>query len=841
MHPTGRRAASAAAASQSVALGPGFALKRGMTILPTSTRAAGAPRFVDRSDPARFASSVADAPEGFAGPDWRRMRHAVRRYRWFILVGTALSVGAGWFAARFVQPTYTADIMLAIDGGARRDDAGGPLRPQQAFDAEAWTSLLRSYTVLEGAAIDARSFLQLRAPDASAVRATFALAPTFRTGAYRLQVDDEGANWTLTRADEAGTATTEQGAVGDSVGRAFGFRFLPPSETLNAGRLLTFTVAAPRDAAAALRRDLDIRIDEQASFLSVGLSGPDPLQVARTLNALGARFIFEAAALKQQSVGAYRDILAEQVASASAGLTAAERALEQYRVGTATYPVDMAVARGGPTLASSALFGVNDPSSESAYLDLRTALDATQRDREALDGALAGAGASGGELPLPVLQRIAAAEPASELATTVAELATKRAELRTLRYRYADANPAIQRVLRDIATLEGETIPALVQSTSQRLRDRERALTPRVATSLGTLRGIPSRDREEGRLRRNAMLAEQLYASLQQRYDGTRLAQESAVAEVRMLDQAVAPRLPSKDLHPAILLFSLVGGLLLAVTFAILLDRSDARFRYPDQVTKDLGLTILGAVPHVRGGSAALQRPGTSTPFLEALRDIRLSLSYAHSGVGPLHLAITSPGSADGKSFLAMHLARAFADGGARTLLIDGDMRRGVLHERLNIARRPGLSELLKGTQPLERVMQRTAVDRLDLITSGGRQSEAAELLGTPDFTRLLDSVQSDYDVVICDSPPLSAGVDAVILAAAMRNLVLVVRSGVSQREVAAARLELVRRLPVRVMGAILNDVPPDSAYSYYSHYALPGYDARTEEPLATVGTADTR
>lgn len=803
---------------------------RGMTILPPPSRAAVAPRILERADRAHsHASFVADDAAQFAGPDWRRMRHALRRYRWFILLVTALAVVAGLLVTRVVRPTYTADIMLSIDGGARRGDAGGPVRPQQAFDAEAWTSLLRSYTVLEGAAMDARTFLELRAPDAPVLRTHFALAPVYRTGTYRLTVDDAKAQWSLVHSDA--DAAIEQGSVGDTIGRAFGLRFLPPSGALWAGREIRFTVVPPREAASVLRRDLGIRIDEEASFLSVELSGVDPAQVANTLNAVGARFIREAAAIKQSSVSAYRDILGAQVTSASVGLTTAERALEDYRVRTATLPADMSAVLGGPSVAPGVAFAGTEAPRSTAYLNLRDALDASQRDRASLDGAVGADGA----VSLAVLQRVAADEQASELSSTVAELGTKRSELRTLRYRYAEENPAIQRVLRDIATLERETIPPLVQATSQRMLARERALAPRIAASLGTLREIPSRDREEGRLRRNVILAEQLYASLQQRYDGTRLAQESAVAEVRMLDEAIAPLTPSKDNQAAILIFALVGGLMLAAGLAVWLDRSDSRFRYPDQVTKDLGLMILGAVPHVRGGAAAIQRAGASTPFLESLRDIRLNLSYAHSGVGPLHLAITSPGSADGKSFLAVHLARAFADGGARTLLIDGDMRRGVLHERLSVVRRPGLSEVLRGTQPLERVIQRTAVERLDLITSGSRQAEASELLGAPAFTRLLDAVQSDYDVVICDSPPLSAGVDAVILGAAARNLLLVVRTGVSQREVAAARLEVVGRLPVRVMGAVLNDVPQDGAYSYYSHYALPGYESRSEEPLVTA------
>jgi tyrosine-protein kinase Etk/Wzc len=460
------------------------------------------------------------------------------------------------------------------------------------------------------------------------------------------------------------------------------------------------------------------------------------------------------------------------------------------------------------------------------YYNLVAALEASKRERAALEGAVR----DGSDIAVSTIQRVAAGENSIELTEALAELTTKRQELRSLRYRYADAHPPIQRLLEEINTLERETIPPLVAETSRRMREREADLQSRVNTTVGSLRQIPTRDRELNRLERNATLAEQLFASLQARYDESRLAEESAVAEVRVLDRAIAPVWPSKNSQPAILLFSFFGGLALASGLAVALDKSDKRFRYPDQVTKDLGLTILGAVPHVKPAGNALARQKASTPFQEAMRDIRLNLAYAHGSTGPLHLTITSPGSADGKSFLSTHLARVFAEGGARTLLIDADLRRGMLNERFNHPRRPGLSEYLRGAEPRERVIQKTVIENLDLITSGSRIREAPEMLGGSRLGKLLADVRADYDVVICDSPPLSAGVDAVMLGAATENLLMVVRTGVSQREVAASRLEVLGRMPVRVIGAVINDVPRDNAYSYYTHYALPGYESRTEE-----------
>jgi tyrosine-protein kinase Etk/Wzc len=733
------------------------------------------------------------------------MRHAMRRYRWLIVLLTLASLAIGVLITRVARPIYTADTMLWIDGGTRGEAAAaGPVRPRQVFDAEAWSSLLRSYAVLEGVVHDARLFVESRPADATLVRSGMVLQPRFVAGDYRLAVDDAGKTWTLElvapstvlaaglSSAAAPASRTEYGAVGDSVGRAFGIGWQPAVSYLWAGRDVRFTIVPPRQAAAQLREALAVRIDEQANFLSVELTGPDPLRLASTLNALGARYVAQAGQLQRQNLAAYREILDVQLQSARDGLSSAERSLENFRRETATIPLTMESVRGAPGVGGDAYYGV------------LANLETVRRDRAALESTLAGP-------------------------------ADKRNELRALRYRYADGHPALQRILAEIATLEKEVIPPLATDLSAQLRSRERALEASLASNVTTLRGIPARDREEGRLRRNVLLASSLFESLQMRADGTRLAEEGAVAEVRVLDRAVSPVRPTKDNQPAILLFSFFGGLLMTSGLAVALDRSDKRFRYPEQVTKDLGLTILGAVPHLRADAVGLVQQRGSSPFQEAMRDIRLNLAYAHGLAGPLVLTISSPGSNDGKSFLAANLARTFAESGARTLLIDGDLRRGQLNERFSLPRRPGMSEFLRGTHGRSEVVLHSAIPRLDFIPSGGRHRDAAELLGDSALARLLADLQDSYDVILCDSPPLSAGVDAVLLGAATGNMLLVVRTGVSQREVAAARLEVIGRMPVRVMGAILNDVPDSNAFSYYSHYSLPGYEARSEEEPVTT------
>jgi tyrosine-protein kinase Etk/Wzc len=330
-------------------------------------------------------------------------------------------------------------------------------------------------------------------------------------------------------------------------------------------------------------------------------------------------------------------------------------------------------------------------------------------------------------------------------------------------------------------------------------------------------------------------LAETLYTTLQRRYEEARLAEASTTPDVRILDAAAVPQRPVKNTAPRMILVALFGSLGLAGIAAVLLDRADPRVRYPEHVSRDMGLPILGALPHLNrrrnGGNGAAGRTEPDVAQLvEALRGICLNLVHAYGTAGPMLVTITSPGPGEGKSFLSANLAHSFAEGGHRTLLVDADIRRGVLHRRLAARRRPGLTDCLRGEVPFEAIVQDTAYPLLTLIGCGTRVHNAPELLSSPAMARLIQKMRSAYDVILLDSPPLAGGVDPFILGTRTGNLLMVLRTGQSHREMAGTKLEMLRRLPVRLLGAVLNDVPADAGYGYYSYY-LPGYEAADEHP----------
>ena len=163
--------------------------------------------------------------------------------------------------------------------------------------------------------------------------------------------------------------------------------------------------------------------------------------------------------------------------------------------------------------------------------------------------------------------------------------------------------------------------------------------------------------------------------------------------------------------------------------------------------------------------------------------------------------------------------------------MVDADIRRGVLHRRFKANRQPGLVDFLREEAGLDEIVQPTPYPRLALIGCGTRTQRAPEVLGSPAMTRLIAELRGRYDVILVVSPPLTAGVDPFVLGTVTGALLLVLRTGHSHRDVMGAKLEVLDRLPIRLLGAVLNDVPRGAAYGYYAYYSyyLPGYEAVEE------------
>ena len=737
--------------------------------------------------------------------DWRRYMAAALHRRWWIVAGTALGLAAGVAGARLLPPQYRVQATVWVDGPDRQDPNRGPIRQGQLLQAYAWVDLLRSFAVLDSVVRQQRLYVSAGGAADTLALASFDVADHFRPGSYRLAIAPDGRSYTLSSNGEV----LDSGAVGDSVGRPVGFRWAPPPGTLPKGHTLAFGLVTPREAAQGLSERLTVHLDPNGNFMALELTGTNPRRTAQVLNAVTERYVDVAAELKRAKLTELTHILSDQLATAGANLQSVESGLANFQVRTITLPSQQ-------TAPAPSLEGTGDPLLKN-FFEMRIEREQLHQDRQAIERVLNSVTDSGA---VQSLEGVGAVQRSSALVEALHELTTKQAELRVLRYHYTDAYPGERRAAGELETLEHQTIPALTRVLLTQVEAREEVLDSLLGSAGKELRAIPQRAVDEARLQRDVTIAENLYTTLQQRYEEARLAEASTIPDVRVLDAAVAPRWPTKNSGPRFMLMGLVGGVAMSLVGVFLADRLDGRIRYPDQVTHEMGLHILGAVPRLPSRLASA-RPEQITQVIEALRTVRLSVAHACEQ-GSIIVTVTSPGPGDGKSFVASNLARTFADAGQTTLLIDGDGRRGRLHRVFQTTRKPGLIDVLAGNAVLEDVVHVTDHPMLRLMASGTRQSDAPELLGSAQMARIISWARANYHAVIVDSPPLGAGIDAFVLGAHTGRMLVVLRTGTTDRTLAQVKLEGLDRLGIRVIGAVLNDVEPKGVYRYYGY--LSGY-----------------
>jgi len=757
--------------------------------------------------------------------DWRRRLSAVLRYRWWVVLFTVLGAAGGAVSAHMLPSSYQAQATIWVQSSDPRSTGGasrGPIGSDQLFSAYAWLDLLRSYVVLDEVARDLRLYLSV-AYRYHAAFASFTVGTDYRPGRYRVRVDRTG-HYRL----DVGDSVVQQGTVGDSIGQSLGLRWAPTGDVLPAGADIEFNVRPLRDAARDLGNALTVAMKENGNFLSISLTGASADGVARTVNAVANRYVTVATELKRVKLSEVARLLNDQLVSAGRDLQRAESAYEKVRVRSITVSPDMnsSIASQG----SGGGGGGGGGQALSDFFSLRLEQERLRRDRGAIERTLAGVQDSGRSVD--GLALIGAVQRSADLNQALHELTTKRAELRALRYGYTEDHPSVRRAAQQIQELEQTTIPALARAFISDLAARERVLEPQIVGGSRDLRSIPQRVIEEARLRRDMDLASTLYVAVQQRYNEARLAEASTVTDVRVLDAAVAPQEALKDKASRHIILGFAAGLGLGLLGAVLADRYDPRMRYPDQVTRQMGLTILGALPHVTNRAAG-PADDEMVQVIETMRGVRLSLMHAHGTAGPMVITVTSPGVGDGKSFVASNLALACAQAGQRTLLIDADTRRGALHHVLGASRQPGLTDMLAGRAPLEAVTQTARYPGLDFIGGGRRSRESPELLGSAAMVALLVRLRAAYQVILIDTPPLGAGVDSYALGTLTGNMMLVLRTGATNLELARTKLAMLAQFPIRVVGVVLNDVRPGQGYAYFYSY-LPGYGA-TDEGGAAV------
>ncbi len=762
--------------------------------------------------PAREATED-DEGGGDGGYRIRRLRDAAIRVKWIVVALLVSGALGGYGATKLVTLPYEVETKVYL--GAQPADRArqGPIQEGQFVAREGLVELMRSYRVLEPVVIKQR--MHIWAADTVLDKVAFTrllIAPEVKRAEFRLEVLSGGAAYKLYR-----TGTEEpvaRGMLPDSIGRKFGLIWTVDRGELPDGEYV-FGVTPPRDAAQQLSQRIGSTLPQGGQILTLRLSDVDADRGARVLNAVVDEFLAVARDLQQAQSGEYSVALREQLSVAESRLRSAEQALQSVRAANITQPT---IVTGG---AADPLVG--------DYFSKRLRLDNLRRDRRSLEQLLQ----SGTAISVEGLQSIASVSQAnSALGAALEELNKKEAQLRMARQQYSDEYSIVGDLVSQVATLRRETIPRIANSKLEEMKLAERELDATVSAFSGELRKTPQRALDETRAKRDFDVADQFYTSLLSRSNEVRLASEGSTDELKVIDRALPPTNPSKNIKRVVFGSGLFAGIALAALLVFLTDRLDGRLRYPEEVQKDLRLRLIARVPMLPMQVKRDTEMLVAAQAVEAFRAVRLSLQQAFEGRGRIVVVVTSEGVSEGKSLVSANLAMTFAESGARTLLVDGDLRRGSQHRTYDVPLEPGFADVLTGRATLQESIRTTTTAELSILTSGLRSGRVPELLDREKLSRILHVLKDEFEVVIIDSAPLGAGVDTYALGAAAGTMLMVLRHGVTNRKAVDGRLAAIDQLPVRIIGAVLNGVPSTKAfasydaYSYFDGYALVGGDA---------------
>ncbi len=304
--------------------------------------------------------------------------------------------------------------------------------------------------------------------------------------------------------------------------------------------------------------------------------------------------------------------------------------------------------------------------------------------------------------------------------------------------------------------------------------------------------------------------------------EATTLAQSAASAFIAMHDErgmpgsvflsdteAAALVAPPNDSLMLDVLIVLLGGFLAAGAIVLAFECLTDRIRAGEDAASAVGLSVLGTIPRWNAMSLALSTDGDrGEDAEEAYRDLRTSIALSTLHDIPSTLLFTGPGVGAGASTTAANYAAALAQAGRSVALVDADMRVPSLHRMFGLEDGNGLAQALMSETDVDSFMQTTGIDGLALLSAGGPQANAPELIASSRFGDVLVALEERYDVVIIDAPPALVVTDATLVAAQCDATIIVVRADESTRTEAAAAVMAMRRASRMMLGVVLNAEP---------------------------------
>lgn len=603
----------------------------------------------------------------------------------------------------------------------------------------------------------------------------------------------------------------------------FSFTFLPDYESWP--RHMPFTIQVFRYAVNGMKNRIEMRFRDSGSLMSLKMSDGDPVMAAKTVNELAAIYRKASIDIRDTDTDQKLKLLRQRLDIARSELDESSNALKRFE--------------------SSHVMGLeSEVGSQSQERDgLRTQINTLEQQKlglvsmlERLDSELNASGrAYSGNLRLIFSSLIGMSTFANNsdiqiLRTQLSELEQRRAEeLRVVTEKYASVRAIDNKILgvyaqiRDAADRHLDGLELQIEQASTRISQ--------IAQRLNRL---PQQRQERLQLQRAVERDQENFDVLKQEAQNAEMNATVQTENIEIFQSADIPDFPINSDKKKKAAIGGIMGILLGLAVAFALEFLDKTFQTPEEIKRFLKLDVLGTIPEIDFSGTDEFRDDEKIKYIdqnlvthdysptsigEAYRALRTNLLFSKKTGKINTMVVTSIAPGDGKSFTSANVAISIAQQRHNTLLVDADLRRGVLHNTFGLGKEPGLTNYLSNSHTFSQVIKETYVPNLSMVTCGAMLPNPSELLGSGNMTRFLEQARRRFEVIIFDSPPLNAATDAVVLGIQVDGVVLVIRRGKTNWNVAKSKLEMFDKIDSRFLGAVFNGANTNLAHDGYSYY----------------------
>jgi capsular exopolysaccharide synthesis family protein len=728
----------------------------------------------------------------------------VLRLRWLLILGVALlPLIIATFLISSLTPRYRTEAIIAFDQRTNTVIDADPVLSKLSGDPnsmQAQLQILRSRSFL--ALVVERAQLETAFSEpAESDEAPADLVPTWF-----------GALQSLSWFTGAAATETSEAGVKDTVAEAL----------LNADVTLPSTVAST-EGATLKEAIVDYLVGglavSQVGFspaIRIQFTSEDPEEAARLANAVADTYIDDLLNVRFEATETASNFLSNRLAELRAQVQAAEAAVAQFR---ANNPLAES-GQGGSTIDQQLVALTSQL--VTARLDLNEQSGKVDRIRELVS---AGRNAD--------VAQVVSSPLIAELRADESELQRQEAELST---RYGPRHPRIIDLQSQKADLQRKITEELgrITETASATLGMARAKVTALEESVERLqRAAGARGQSVVALRQLEQRAESartLYETEQRRFEQVEEREQVQRPEARVLSYASVPTVPSFPPNKLLMFgVAIPGSLFLGFFAALFKEMMVSGFRSSAQLERTLSLPVLAMAPEVKGRKAksvpTIINDNPCSSFAEAIRGIQLGLSLPDADNPPRVVLVTSSMPREGKSTVALSLARSAARDGKKVVLVDCDLRRPKLLGMSKAGKiKKGLVHALLGREALENCLHKDPSSDVLLLAPETRSENPTLLLGSVEMENLVQQLRDLADLVIIDSAPLLPVNDTKLLIRLTDTMLLIVQWEKTPRNAAMAAVRSLFDLHAPIAGIVVTRADPRHYYAYT--YGLKNYSS---------------